>query len=67
MPDIPPLRTVLLRAPAGDGPFGAKMIGELSNTAVVPAVANAIYAAAGVRLHEFPFTAERVHAALAHG
>jgi CO/xanthine dehydrogenase Mo-binding subunit len=62
--DIPRLRTVLVHAPPGSGPFGAKMIGELSNTAVAPAVANAIYHAAGVRLHEFPATAERVFDAL---
>ena len=65
--DVPPLRTILLRAPLGDGPFGAKMIGELSNAGVAPAVANAIYHAVGVRLHEFPATAERVHAALRSG
>jgi 4-hydroxybenzoyl-CoA reductase subunit alpha len=62
--DLPPLRTVLVPALPGDGPFGAKMAGELSNAGVVPAVANAVYRAAGVRLHEFPLTAERVYHAL---
>ena len=64
MRDIPPLRTILLQSLPGDGPFGAKMIGELANVAVVPAIANAIFHAAGVRLHSFPATSERVYAAI---
>jgi len=64
MRDVPPLRTVLVRGAAGDGPFGAKMAGELSHTGVIPAIANAVYHAVGVRLLEYPVTAERVHAAL---
>jgi CO/xanthine dehydrogenase Mo-binding subunit len=62
--DMPPLRTVLVRAANAQGPFGAKMAGELSNTGVAPAIANAIYAAVGVRLDRFPLTAERVYRAL---
>ena len=46
----------------GEGPYGAKMDGELSNTGVAPAVANAIHDAVGVRMTEFPITAERLHA-----
>ncbi len=64
MRDIPPLRTVLVRAPDGDGPYGAKMIGELINVAVGPAVANAVANATGVRLQQLPLTAERLYAAL---
>lgn len=59
----PPLRTVLVRS-EGQGPYGAKMAGELSNSGVAPALMNAIHAAAGVRLTEFPITAERVFNAL---
>ncbi len=47
-----------------EGPFGAKEASEGSLAAVIPAVANAIYDAVGVRLHECPFTPERVLAAL---
>jgi CO/xanthine dehydrogenase Mo-binding subunit len=66
--DMPPLRTVTIRAGDAAGPFGAKMAGELSNTGVAPAIANAIYAAVGVRLDRFPLTAERVWEALrGHG
>jgi CO/xanthine dehydrogenase Mo-binding subunit len=42
--DIPPFRTVLLRDPSGPGPLGAKAAGELTNTSVAPAVANAVAA-----------------------
>jgi CO/xanthine dehydrogenase Mo-binding subunit len=61
--DIPPLRTILIEGPA-QGPYGAKMAGELSNSGVAPALANAIYDAAGVRLTAFPITSERIFAEL---
>jgi CO/xanthine dehydrogenase Mo-binding subunit len=63
--DCPPLRTVLLPAPSGPGPFGAKAAGEISTPGVAPAIANAIFAACGVRLRTMPMTAERVFSALA--
>ena len=65
MRDIPPLRTILLQAPLGDGPFGTRMVGELSNVGVSTAVVNAIDDAVGVRLAHFPVLAEDVYAALA--
>jgi CO/xanthine dehydrogenase Mo-binding subunit len=40
------------------------MAGELSNSGVAPALANAIDAAAGVRLTAFPITSERIYALL---
>jgi CO/xanthine dehydrogenase Mo-binding subunit len=64
MKDIPPMRTILVEAPSAGGPYGSKMAGELSNSGVAPALANAVANAAGVRLSEFPITAERVYAAL---
>jgi xanthine dehydrogenase molybdenum-binding subunit len=63
--DIPPLETILLPTHIGPGAFGAKGIGELANISIAPAVANAIHAAAGVRIQELPLTAERVYDALA--
>ncbi len=62
--DVPPLRVVAVDAPPGDGPSGAKMAGELSNTGVAPAIANAVYRAAGVRIFSLPLTAERIFTAL---
>jgi putative selenate reductase molybdopterin-binding subunit len=45
--DCPPQRIVALPTPVGPGAFGAKMAGELTNSVVAPAVANAVAAAAG--------------------
>jgi CO/xanthine dehydrogenase Mo-binding subunit len=64
MKDIPPMRTILVEAPSAGGPFGTKMAGELSNSGVAPALVNAVANAAGVRLSEFPVTAERIFTAL---
>jgi CO/xanthine dehydrogenase Mo-binding subunit len=62
--DVPPLRTVSVPTPPGSGPFGAKMIGELSNAGVAPAIANAVYNAVRVRLNSLPMLAEQVYLAL---
>jgi len=62
--DIPPFRSVLITENAGQGPHGTKAAGELTNTGVAPAIANAVYNAVGVRLTELPMTAERVYAKL---
>ena len=62
--DTPPLRVVLLPAQDGPGELGGKSAGELTNTTVPPAIANAV-AAAGARVTELPITAERVLAKLA--
>ena len=66
MKDIPPLRTILVQSPNAGGPYGAKMAGELTNSGVAPALVNAVANAAGVRLSEFPVTAERIYEALQH-
>ncbi len=65
--DIPPLRTVRVPARSGAGPYAAKMAGELGNCAVAPAIVNAVANAVGVRLNEYPVTAERIYAALQRG
>jgi CO/xanthine dehydrogenase Mo-binding subunit len=61
--DMPPYRLSYVES-VGPGPFGAKMAGELSNCAVAPAVANAIFDAVGVRLTDLPVSAEAVLRAL---
>jgi CO/xanthine dehydrogenase Mo-binding subunit len=62
--DMPPMRTVLLRTEVGPGPFGAKAAGEVTNSGVAPAIANAVADAVGARVFELPITAEKVLAAL---
>jgi CO/xanthine dehydrogenase Mo-binding subunit len=61
---VPPIELEIVEVPAPDGPFGAKGIGEAPVIAAAAAVANAIAAAAGVRLRELPMTPVRVWAAL---
>ncbi len=60
-PDIEP---IIVESIDPEGPFGAKECSEGSLAATIPAIANAIFDAVGVRLHESPFTPERVLAAL---
>ncbi len=62
--DIPPLRTVLLEAEGGVGPYQIKGIGESPIGPVAPAIANAIEDAIGVRIRDLPITAEKVYRAL---
>lgn len=64
--DMPPFRVVHVES-VGPGPFGAKMAGELSNCAVAPAIANAIYDATGARLTALPMTSEFILQALEDG
>jgi CO/xanthine dehydrogenase Mo-binding subunit len=65
MKDIPPMRTILVETRSAGGPYGSKMAGEMTNSGVAPAIVNAVANCAGVRLAEFPVTAERIYAALA--
>jgi CO/xanthine dehydrogenase Mo-binding subunit len=66
--DTPPFRTVLLHDPAsGPGPLGGKAAGELTNTSVAPAVANAVAAASGARVTRMPLAAEAILGALQGG
>ena len=58
--DIPEQVSVLLERPAASGPYGAKGIGEMTANAPIPAIANAIFDACGVRMEHMPFTPERV-------
>ncbi len=58
--DICPHDIAVLERPAPDGPFGAKGPGEMCANPVLPAVANAIFNAVGVRIDELPITPEKV-------
>lgn len=65
MPDVPPIRVVLITDHDGGGPFGAKSAGELGNVPIGPAIANAVEDAVGRRITSLPITAEKVFDALA--
>jgi 4-hydroxybenzoyl-CoA reductase subunit alpha len=47
-----------------EGPYGAKEAGEGPLHSVIPAIANAVYDAVGIRLRHLPFTPGKVLAAL---
>ena len=62
--DIPRMRTIIVPTDIGPGPFGAKAVGETTNSGVGAAIANAVTDATGVRIKTLPVTAERVFDAL---
>ena len=58
--DIAEHHIAILERPAPDGPYGAKGPGEMCANPVLPAVANAVYNAVGVRVDALPITPEKV-------
>ena len=56
--------TYLVEDPDPSGPFGAKEVGQGPLLPVMPAVANGVYDAVGVRIDEVPITPEKVLKAL---
>jgi len=62
--DMPEIFTELVENPDPRGPFGAKEVGQGPLLPVMPAVANAVYDAIGVRVDEVPITPEKILKAL---
>jgi len=58
--DVPRIESILVEHPGRVGPFGAKGVGEPPNVEPPAAVANAIAAAAGLRITSLPITAEKI-------
>jgi xanthine dehydrogenase molybdenum-binding subunit len=65
-PEIPEMDVSFIETMDGEGPQGAKGIGEAPAICMAAAVANAIYNATGTRIYALPFTPENVYRAL-HG
>ena len=63
-PDMPEVVTYLVEQPDDRGPFGAKEVGQGPLLPVMPAVANAVFDAVGVRIDEVPITPEKILRAL---
>ena len=63
--EAPVIHTYLVETIDPEGPFGAKEAGQGPLLPVIPAVANAVYNAIGVRIDEIPITPDRVLKALA--
>lgn len=64
-PEIPEMDVSFVESMDGEGPQGAKGVGEAPAICIAAATANAIYNATGVRIYDLPFTPERVYRALA--
>src|SRR5579871_4721795 len=62
--ESPEVECIIVESVDPEGPFGAKEASEGSLAATIPAIANAIYDAVGIRLRESPFTPERILAGL---
>lgn len=65
MRDKPRIRTILVPSYEETGPFGAKSVSEICINGPMPAIANAIHNAAGIRLRRPPFTPDKVWQAIA--
>jgi CO/xanthine dehydrogenase Mo-binding subunit len=62
--ETPDIHTILVETDDPEGPFGAKEAGQGPLLPVIPAIANAIYHAVGVRLDEVPITPDKILKAL---
>jgi 4-hydroxybenzoyl-CoA reductase subunit alpha len=62
--DTPELESLIVESVDPEGPYGAKEAGEGPLHPSIPAIANAVYDAVGVRMDRLPFTPPRVWKAL---
>jgi len=62
--DMPEIFTDLIEHPDPEGPFGAKEVGQGPLLPIMPAVANAVFDAVGVRVDQIPVTPEKILRAL---
>ncbi len=58
--EMPELKTIFVETYEPSHPFGLKAVAEIPMDGVAPAVANAVYDAVGVWMHEIPMTPERI-------
>ncbi|MCG8603825.1 molybdopterin-dependent oxidoreductase, partial [bacterium] len=57
---MPEVDVIMVETNDPEGPFGAKEAGEGPLLPILPAVANAIYDAIGVRMYELPMTPDKI-------
>jgi CO/xanthine dehydrogenase Mo-binding subunit len=65
--DLPMIGTVIVEVPNPGHPYGVRGVGETSIVPPLAAIANAVSAAAGVRLTELPMSPPRVLKAMDNG
>ena len=58
--DVPEIETIICKSYEPTGPMGAKSVAEIGINGPIPAIANAVYDAIGIRLKSSPFTPEKV-------
>jgi CO/xanthine dehydrogenase Mo-binding subunit/aerobic-type carbon monoxide dehydrogenase small subunit (CoxS/CutS family) len=56
----PEIVSFVVEHPTGDGPYGAKGVGEIAGIPTAPAIINAIYNAVGVRVDRLPVDQEYI-------
>ncbi|MDF2874517.1 MAG: hypothetical protein K0R22_1200, partial [Sporomusa sp.] len=64
IPDMPPVRVILIEAGEDYGPYGAKSIGEIATIPSTAATVNAINHALDANLTVLPVTPDKVMAML---
>ena len=62
--DMPKMTTYIIEDPEPNGPFGAKEVGQGPLLPMMPAVANAVFDAVGVRVDQIPIAPHMVRKAL---
>jgi 4-hydroxybenzoyl-CoA reductase subunit alpha len=62
--ETPEIHTILVETDDPEGPFGAKEAGQGPLLPVIPAIANAIHHAVGIRIDEVPITPDKILKAL---
>jgi 4-hydroxybenzoyl-CoA reductase subunit alpha len=62
--ETPEIHTILVETDDPEGPFGAKEAGQGPLLPVIPAIANAIHHALGIRIDEVPITPDKILKAL---
>ncbi len=62
--ELPEIDCIVLEYPSVNGPFGVKGLGEMTANSPIPAIANAIANAIGIRITEIPITPEKILKAL---
>jgi CO/xanthine dehydrogenase Mo-binding subunit len=62
--EMPPVESILVETLDPEGPYGAKECGQGPLLPVIPAVANAVYDALGVRVDETPVSPDKILLAL---
>ncbi len=58
--EAPLIESVILEVPSANGPYGVKGVGEMTANSPIPAIANAVYNACGVRVDTLPITPEAI-------